>query len=166
MTPDLADTLTREEPTMAARTTIATPKAADWRAEMLDRMRSLILEVDPSITEERKWPKASNGMAGVPVWSHDGIVCTGETYRNYIKLTFAKGAALEDPTGLFNAPFTGNLRRAIDIREGDVVDARAFKRLVREAVALNTADKATPARTAKAAKAARPAKGAAVAKKR
>ena len=122
---------------MAAK---VTSKAADWRGQMLDRMRALILDADPAMIEERKWAKASNGMAGVPVWSHDGIVCTGETYKGYIKLTFAKGAFVDDPTGLFNAPFTGNLRRAIDIREGDVIDAKAFKQLVKAAVKLNASE--------------------------
>ena len=121
---------------MAAK---AKATAADWRAEMLDRMRALIQEADPGMIEERKWRKASNKMAGVPVWSHDGIVCTGETYKSYIKLTFAKGAFVKDPSGLFNAPFSGNLRRAIDIREGDTLDAKAFKQLVKAAVKLNAA---------------------------
>jgi hypothetical protein len=132
----------------------ANAKTSDWRELRLDRMRALILEADPAMIEERKWRKASNKMAGVPVWSHDGIVCTGETYKGYIKLTFAKGAFVEDPSGLFNAPFTGNLRRAIDIREGDAVDEKAFKQLVKAAVALNAAD-AKPAGAAKAATAAR-----------
>ena len=157
---------------MATQAAQAKPASADWRAEMLNRMRALIQEVDPAMIEERKWAKASNGMAGVPVWSHDGIVCTGETYKGYIKLTFAKGAFVDDPTGLFNAPFTGNLRRAIDIREGDAVNATAFKRLVKAAVALNAADKAKPVKAAKpakavtAAKAARTARPARAAKRR
>jgi hypothetical protein len=111
----------------------------DWREETLDRMRALILEADPGIVEEHKWKKPSNGMVGVPVWSHDGIVCTGETYKNAVKLTFAKGASLADPAGLFNSSLEGNARRAIDIHEGEKVDARAFKALVKAAVAENTA---------------------------
>ncbi len=107
-----------------------------WRAETLDRMRGLIMEADPKMIEERKWKKVSN-MAGVPVWSHDGIVCTGETYKSYVKLTFARGASIPDPSGLFNSSLEGNARRAIDIHEGDKVDARAFKALVKAAVAEN-----------------------------
>lgn len=110
----------------------------DWREETLARMRALILEADPDMVEERKWRKPSNGMAGVPVWSHDGIVCTGETYKNVVKLTFARGASIPDPSTLFNASLEGNTRRAIDIREGAKVDARAFKALVKAAVARNS----------------------------
>ncbi|MES2123382.1 MAG: DUF1801 domain-containing protein [Gemmatimonadota bacterium] len=105
---------------------------------MLDQMRALILEADPAMIEERKWKKASNKMAGVPVWSHDGIVCTGETYKEYVKLTFAKGASLPDPSGLFNASLDGNARRAIDIREDERVNGRAFKALIKAAVAFNS----------------------------
>jgi hypothetical protein len=115
----------------------ATGKPADWREEMLARMRALILEADPEMTEERKWRKASNAMAGVPVWSHDGIVCTGETYARAVKLTFAHGASIPDPKRLFNSSLEGNTRRAIDIHEGEKVDAAAFKSLVKAAVALN-----------------------------
>ena len=115
----------------------STTKAGDWRAETLDRMRTLILEAEPGMIEERKWRKPSNQMVGVPVWSHGGIVCTGETYKDKVKLTFAKGAAVEDPTGLFNAGLDGGTRRAIDIREGEKVDARAFKALIKAAVATN-----------------------------
>ena len=111
--------------------------ATDWRAETLSRMRELILEADPEMTEERKWKKPSNGMVGVPVWSHHGIVCTGEQYKQVVKLTFAYGASLSDPSGLFNASLDGGTRRAIDIREGEKVDARAFKALVKAAVARN-----------------------------
>ncbi len=100
-------------------------------------MRRLIREADPGVVEEVKWRKPSNGMLGVPVWEHDGIICTGETYKSYVKLTFAKGAALADPAGLFNASLDGNVRRAIDIREGDRIDEKAFKALIRAAVALN-----------------------------
>jgi hypothetical protein len=108
----------------------------DWRGEMLERIRRLIMQADPKAVEEIKWRKPSN-PAGVPVWSHDGIICTGETYKSLVKVTFANGAALEDPAGLFNASLDGNARRAIDIREGDVLDEKAFKALVRAAVALN-----------------------------
>ena len=110
---------------------------ADWREETLARMRALILEADPEMTEERKWRKPSNAMAGVPVWSHNGIVCTGEAYTKVVKLTFAQGASLPDPSRLFNSSLEGNTRRAIDIHEGEKVDAGAFKALVRAAVAQN-----------------------------
>jgi hypothetical protein len=119
----------------------------DWRGEILARMRALFHEADPAIVEEWKW-------MGTPVWSRDGIISTGESYKQYIKLTFAKGAALKDPKKLFNSSLDGNVRRAIDIREGETVDAAAFKALVREAIALNVADKArraamkAPAKTA------------------
>ncbi len=118
----------------------------DWREETLGRMRALILEADPEMVEERKWKKPSNAMAGIPVWSHDGIVCTGETYKNVVKLTFAKGASLPDPARLFNSSLENNTRRAIDIREGQAVDARAFKALIKAAVAKNapTAKQAKP----------------------
>jgi hypothetical protein len=108
----------------------------DWRAETLDRMRTLIEEADPDVVEEAKWVKPTN-PAGVPTWSHDGILCTGETYKATVKLTFMQGAALDDPKGLFNSSLEGKTRRAIDIHEGEEVDARAFKALVRAAVALN-----------------------------
>ena len=114
---------------------------SDWREETLDRMRALILEAVPDMIEERKWKKPSNAMQGVPVWSHNGIVCTGETYNKVVKLTFAQGAKLPDPSGLFNASLEGNLRRAIDIHEGEKVDARAFKTLVKAAVAHNGTSK-------------------------
>jgi hypothetical protein len=109
----------------------------DWREEILARMRALILEADPEMIEERKWRKPSNAMAGVPVWSHHGIVCTGETYTKVVKLTFARGASIADPSRLFNSSLEGNTRRAIDIHEGTQVDARAFKALVKAAVAQN-----------------------------
>ena len=109
----------------------------DWREETLARMRALILEADPEMIEERKWRKPSNAMAGVPVWSHNGIVCTGETYTKAVKLTFARGASVPDPSGLFNSSLEGKTRRAIDIHEGEKVDARAFKALVKAAVARN-----------------------------
>jgi hypothetical protein len=113
------------------------PGLEDWREETLVRMRALILEADPEMTEERKWRKPSNNMAGVPVWSHDGIVCTGEVYKNAVKLTFAQGARIPDPARLFNSSLEGSTRRAIDIHEGEEVDAAAFKVLVRAAVAEN-----------------------------
>lgn len=111
--------------------------AEDWREEALDRMRELILAADPEMIEERKWKKPSNEMLGVPVWSHDGIVCTGETYKTVVKLTFAQGAKIPDPAGLFNSGLEGNTRRAIDIHEGETVNARAFKALVKAAVIYN-----------------------------
>lgn len=108
----------------------------DWRGATLARMRALIRQADPDVVEDVKWRKPSN-LSGVPVWEHAGIICTGETYASYVKLTFAKGASLPDPSGLFNASLTGNTRRAIDLREGDRIDEGAFLALVREAVALN-----------------------------
>lgn len=108
----------------------------DWRGEALARIRTLIREADPDVLETVKWRKPTN-PAGVPVWEHDGILCTGETYRNYVKLTFANGAALPDLASLFNASLTGNTRRAIDIREEDRLDEEAFRALVRAAVSLN-----------------------------
>ena len=116
---------------------MAKPKARkDWREETLARMRALIREADPEMIEEQKWRKPTN-PSGVPVWSHGGIVCTGETYKNYVKLTFAQGASLPDPSRLFNASLEGNARRAIDIHEGETVDAGAFKALVRAAAVQN-----------------------------
>lgn len=111
--------------------------ADDWRTQALHEVRLLIREADPSVVEEIKWRKPSNAMQGVPTWSRDGLVCTGETYKDKVKFTFAQGAALEDPAGLFNADDKGSTRRAIDLREGERVDARAFKELVKAAVALN-----------------------------
>jgi hypothetical protein len=112
---------------------------AGWRGEILSVMRKLIQDADPDVVEEVKWRKPSNAMLGVPVWSHDGIICTGEPYKDKVKLTFAKGASLADPGKLFNSSLDGNTRRAIDIHEGEKVDTRAFKALVRAAVDLNTA---------------------------
>jgi hypothetical protein len=109
-----------------------------WRGEILAQMRALILKADPEIVEECKWVKPTN-PSGVPVWSHDGIVCTGEAYAKVVKLTFAQGASLPDPSGLFNSSLDGNTRRAIDIHEGETVDADAFKALVKAAVARNRA---------------------------
>jgi len=115
---------------------------ADWRGETLGRMRKLIKEADPDVVEEWKW-------MGTPIWSHDGIICTGEHYKDKVKLTFAKGASLKDPARLFNSSLDGNVRRAIDIFEGQEVDASAFKALVRQAVALNSAGKSKAAKKAK-----------------
>jgi hypothetical protein len=115
----------------------------DWRGKALARMRKLIHEADPDVVEEWKW-------MGTPVWEHDGIICTGESYTKAVKLTFARGASLADPAGLFNASLEGNARRAIDIHEGEEIDAAAFKALIREAIALNTARK-KPAKKAKPA---------------
>ena len=109
----------------------------DWRGETLSRLRALIKQADPKVIEEVKWRKPSN-PGGTPVWNHDGIICTGETYKNHVRLTFAKGALLKGPNGLFNASLEGNAFRAIVIHEGDKIDSRAFKTLVRAAVALNT----------------------------
>ena len=117
------------------------PKLEDWREKILDRIRAVILEADPEMLEERKWKKPSNGMIGVPVWSHDGIVCTGETYKNYVKITFAKGAFVKDPSGLFNSGLKGNLRRAIDIHQDDTINEKALKALIRAAVKLNGSDR-------------------------
>jgi hypothetical protein len=127
----------------------------DWRGETLARVRKLIKKADPDVVEEVKWRKPSNAMRGVPVWSHAGIICTGETYKNAVKLTFAKGAALKDPSRLFNASLEGNTRRAIDIHEGDKIDAKALQALIRAAVALNTSARATarPVRARKRASA-------------
>ncbi len=124
-----------------AKTAKAKPKAdANWREDTLARMRELIMEADPGMIEERKWRKPSNRMAGIPVWSHDGIVCTGETYKNYVKVTFAKGAFVKDPAGLFNSSLDGNLRRAIDFHEGGKINEKALKRLIQAAVKLNVAE--------------------------
>jgi hypothetical protein len=114
----------------------------DWRGETLSRMRQLIKEADPDVVEEWKW-------MGTPIWSHDGIICTGESYKNVVKLTFIKGPSLKDPVRLFNSSLAGNTRRAIDIHEGEEVDESAFKALVRQAVALNSAGKSKPSRRAK-----------------
>jgi hypothetical protein len=113
----------------------------DWRGKTLGGMRTLIKEADPDVAEEWKW--------GTPVWSHDGIICTGETYKKAVKLTFAKGASLKDPARLFNSSLDGNVRRAIDIHEGEEVDASAFKALVRQAVAVNSSGKSKPSKKAK-----------------
>ena len=122
-----------------------TAELGDWRGETLSRMRKLIKQADPDVVEEVKWVKPTN--PGTPTWSHDGIICTGETYKSVVKLTFAKGASLKDPAKLFNSSLAGNTRRAIDIHEGEKVDAGAFKTLIRAAVALNSSGgKAKPRR--------------------
>jgi hypothetical protein len=128
-----------ETPSAAKLITNRITELQDWRGETLDRMRRLIKEADPDVVEEWKWAKASS--PGTPVWSHDGIICTGETYKSVVKLTFARGASLKDPKRLFNSSLDGNVRRAIDIRKGEQVNAAAFKALVREAIALNGARK-------------------------
>lgn len=114
----------------------------DWRGETLARLRELIKQADPDVVEEWKW-------MGTPVWSHDGIICTGESYKSVVKLTFAKGASLKDPTRLFNASLEGNMRRAIDIRDGEEIDGNAFKALIGEAIALNSSPKSKPAKKVK-----------------
>jgi hypothetical protein len=116
----------------------------DWRGKTLNRMRTLIKEADPNVVEEWKWVKPTK--PGTPVWSHDGIICTGESYKSVVKLTFAKGASLKDPARLFNSSLDGNVRRAIDIHEGGKVDDSAFKALVRQAVALNVSGKSKPSK--------------------
>lgn len=115
---------------------------ADWRGKTLAKVRDLIRQADPEIVEERKWAKATS--PGVPVWSHGGIVCTGETYKNVVKLTFAKGASLPDPASLFNSSLEGNMRRAIDIHEGEKINEAALKNLIRAAVALNLRSRSKP----------------------
>ena len=112
-------------------------RPSDWKSELISRLRALIMEADPEMTEERKWVKPSN-PAGVPTFSHDGLVCTGETYKSVVKITFARGASLDDPSGLFNSSLEGHTRRAIDFHEGDEVDEDALKALIRAAVTLNT----------------------------
>src|ERR1700756_3682831 len=114
----------------------------DWRGKTLAKVRKIVHEADPEIIEERKWAKSAS--PGIPVWSHGGIVCTGETYKNVVKMTFAKGAALKDPSGLFNSSLGGNVRRAIDLHEGDKVNEAALKNLIRAAVALNLKGKSKP----------------------
>jgi len=116
-------------------------KLGDWRGETLARVRALIKQADADVVEEVKWRKPSNSMLGVPVWEHDGIICTGETYKAAVKLTFAKGASLKDRSGLFNASLEGGTRRAIDIHEGEKINENAFKALIHEAVELNTRSK-------------------------
>ena len=115
--------------------------ASDWRSDTLARIRAVIEKADPDIVEERKWKKPSNGMTGVPVWSHAGIICTGEIYKNAVKVTFAKGAELKDPSNLFNSSLDGNVRRAIDFHEGDAINERALTALIKAAVKLNLANR-------------------------
>ena len=132
----------RKRDPQSQRSDTRTEELGDWQGELLSRIRGLIKEADPEMIEERKWRKPSNAMAGVPVWSHNGIVCTGETYKNVVKMTFAKGAELQDPAGLFNASLEGNARRAIDFHQGDEVNEPALKALIKAAVKLNAADRA------------------------
>src|SRR3954452_1786207 len=115
----------------------------DWRDKVLARIRRLIKQADPEVVEEVKWRKPSNAMRGVPVWSHDGMICTGETYKSVVKFTLAKGASLADPSGLFNSSLEGNTRRAIDLHEGEKIDEEALQSLIRAAVALNTSVRVT-----------------------
>ena len=131
---------TEEQNRAAANITQRIADLGDWRGQMLASVRQLMHEADPAIEEEWKWAKPSS--PGVPVWSHDGIVCTGEAYKQVVKLTFARGAAIADPGGLFNASLEGNVRRALDLREGDKLDATAFRALVCAAVAANAAARA------------------------
>jgi hypothetical protein len=133
-------------PSASALISQSIAETEDWRGKTLSRMRKLIKEADPDVVEEWKWVKATK--PGTPVWSHDGIICTGETYKKVVKLTFARGASLKDPARLFNSSLEGNVRRAIDIPEGEEVDASAFKALVRQAVALNSARKSKPVKRA------------------
>src|SRR5438874_714555 len=117
-------------------------EVSDWRGETLARIRMLIKQADPEVVEELKWRKPSNAMAGVPVWSHAGMICTGETYKDVVKMTFAQGASVDDPSGLFNSSLEGNTRRAIDFHESDKIDEKALKVLIRAAVALYTSSTA------------------------
>jgi hypothetical protein len=134
-----------KEKSASARIDERITELGDWRGKTLGRVRKLIKQADPDVVEEMKWAKASN--PGTPTWEHDGIICTGETYKSVVKLTFAKGASLPDPAKLFNSSLEGNTRRAIDIHEGEKVDATAFKALIRAAVALNASSaKAKPRR--------------------
>ena len=142
---------TKSAPTHA----VMEPASGDWRSEMLARIRRLIKEADPDAIEEAKWRKPSN-PAGVPVWSHAGIICTGEKYKDHVKLTFANGAALADPGRLFNSSLEGAVRRGIDIREGEKINEKALKALVRSAAALNTAKQKTPKQKTGKQKQARP----------
>src|SRR5690348_9692177 len=136
--------MTTEEKTASKHIDERIAGLGDWRGETLGRMRSLIHEADPDVVEEWKWAKASS--PGTPVWSHDGIICTGESYKEVVKLTFMKGASLDDPAKLFNSSLEGNARRAIDIHEGEEVDAGAFRALIHAAVDLNTGGKASSGR--------------------
>lgn len=141
----MAEALKRRSSSPASLIDSRIDKLGDWRGEVLARVRALIKEADPDIVEEVKWRKPSNPL-GVPVWEHAGIICTGEIYKDKVKLTFARGASLKDPAGVFNSSLEGSTRRAIDIREGGKIDEKAFKALVRAAVALNAARPAKKAR--------------------
>jgi hypothetical protein len=134
----------RQRPSASELISKRIAELGDWRGKTLSRMRTLIKAADPDVLEEWKWVKPTN--PGTPVWSHDGIICTGESYKNVVKLTFAKGASLKDPAGLFNSSLGGNVRRAIDIHEGEDVDESAFKALVRQAVALNSSGMSKPSK--------------------
>ena len=127
-----------EEEQVPAETNFPPMSLDDWRGATLSRIRTWIQQADPKVVEERKWKKPTN-PDGVPVWSHDGMICTGETYKDHVKVTFARGASLKDPSRLFNASLEGNARRAIDVHEGEEIDEKAFKVLIRAAVALNKA---------------------------
>jgi hypothetical protein len=140
-------TASNESPSASERIDKRIAELGDWRGETLSRMRKLIKQADPDVVEEVKWVKPTN--PGVPTWSDDGIICTGETYKSVVKLTFAKGASLKDPAKLFNSSLAGNTRRAIDIHEGEKVDAAAFKALIRAAVALNASGGRAKPRRAK-----------------
>lgn len=131
----------QDEPSSSELVDASIADIGGWRGETLSRLRMLVKEADPKVVEEIKWRKPSNAMRGIPVWSHAGIICTGETYQGKVKLTFAKGASLKDPARLFNSSLDGNVRRAIDIKEGERLDPEAFKALVQAAVALNCAGK-------------------------
>src|SRR5437773_11068815 len=135
---------TQQDETPAQLIDARSNELGDWRGKTLSRVRALIKQADPAVVEEWKWKKASS--PGVPVWSHQGGICTGETYKRVVKLTFFKGASLEDPSGLFNSSLGGNTRRAIDFHEDDEIDERAFVALIRAAVSLNESSKAKPAR--------------------
>src|ERR1700704_6051098 len=136
-----------EGPSASERIDKRIAELGGWRGEILSRIRTLIKQADPDVVEELKWVKPTN--PGTPTWSHDGIICTGETYKSIVKLTFAKGASLKDPARLFNSSLDGNVRRAIDIHEGEDVTESAFKALVRQAVALNKSGKSKPSKKAK-----------------
>ena len=144
---DMKRPAARETASASALISSRIAELGDWRGETLSRMRKVIKEADPDVVEEWKWVKPTK--PGTPVWSHDGIICTGESYKNVVKLTFARGASLKDPACLFNSSLEGNVRRAIDIHEGEEVDESAFKALVRQAVALNSSGKSKPSKKKK-----------------
>jgi hypothetical protein len=135
--PNSSSKLTMEGDSFSQEFDARIKKLNDWRGELLARIRKLIKAADPEVIEEMKWRKPSNAMQGVPVWSHEGIICTGETYKNAVKMTFAKGAALKDPSHLFNASLEGGTRRAIDFHEGDKINEKALQALIRAAIKLN-----------------------------